>query len=156
MCFIHTWMLPFDITCQCKPEKECQDQLKVSMNHSENTITFNSHKGFPGGAEIKSVCLQCRRSWFDSWVRKMSWRRARRPTLVFLVFLKGSAHKESACNAGDLDSMPGLGRSPGEGKATHYSILAWRIPWSIPWGHKETWLRDFQRRQEITHLSLDN
>ena len=25
--------------------------------------------------------------------------------------------------------IPGLGRSPGEGKATHCSILAWRIPW---------------------------
>ena len=28
----------------------------------------------------------------------------------------GSADKESACNAGDLGSIPGLGRSPGEGK----------------------------------------
>ena len=28
----------------------------------------------------------------------------------------GSAGKESACNAGDLGSVPGLGRSPGEGK----------------------------------------
>ena len=28
----------------------------------------------------------------------------------------GSAGKESACNAGDLGSTPGLGRSPGEGK----------------------------------------
>ena len=28
----------------------------------------------------------------------------------------GSAGKESACNVGDLDSIPGLGRSPGEGK----------------------------------------
>ena len=28
----------------------------------------------------------------------------------------GSAGKESACNAGDLCSIPGLGRSPGEGK----------------------------------------
>ena len=27
----------------------------------------------------------------------------------------GSDGKESACNAGDLDSIPGLGRSPGEG-----------------------------------------
>ena len=27
----------------------------------------------------------------------------------------GSASKESACNVGDLDSIPGLGRSPGEG-----------------------------------------
>ena len=28
----------------------------------------------------------------------------------------GLAGKESACNAGDLGSIPGLGRSPGEGK----------------------------------------
>ena len=28
----------------------------------------------------------------------------------------GQAGKESACNAGDLGSIPGLGRSPGEGK----------------------------------------
>ena len=28
----------------------------------------------------------------------------------------GSAGKESACNAGDLGSIPGLGRSPGQGK----------------------------------------
>ena len=27
----------------------------------------------------------------------------------------GSEVKASACNAGDLDSIPGLGRSPGEG-----------------------------------------
>ena len=32
------------------------------------------------------------------------------------VFPCGSAGKESACNAGDLGSIPGLGRSPGEGK----------------------------------------
>ena len=37
-----------------------------------------------------------------------------------------SAGKESTCNAGDPGSIPGLGRSPGEG-ATHSSILAWRI-----------------------------
>ena len=29
----------------------------------------------------------------------------------------GSAGKESICNVGDLGSIPGLGRSPGEGKA---------------------------------------
>ena len=28
----------------------------------------------------------------------------------------GSAGRESSCNAGDLGSIPGLGRSPGEGK----------------------------------------
>ena len=32
-------------------------------------------------------------------------------------FLCGSADKETACNAGDLGLIPGLGRSPGEGKS---------------------------------------
>ena len=37
--------------------------------------------------------------------------------LTFLLgFPCGSAGKESTCNVGDLGSIPGLGRSPGEGK----------------------------------------
>jgi len=32
-------------------------------------------------------------------------------------FLCGSAGKESACNAGELGLIPGLGRSPGEGNS---------------------------------------
>ena len=36
--------------------------------------------------------------------------------LPLLGFPCGSAGKESACSAGDLGSIPGLGRSPGEGK----------------------------------------
>ena len=83
----------------------------------------------------------------------------------------GSAGKESTCNAGDLGSVPGSGRSTGDrigyplqyswaslviqlvknppamwetwiqslgweyrpekGRATHSSILAWRIPWTV-------------------------
>ena len=92
---------------------------------------------------------------------------------VYLLsgFLGGSDGKESACNAGDPSSIPGSGRSAGEGigyplqyswaslvaqlvknspamletwirslgwedpleksKATHSSILAERIPWTI-------------------------
>ena len=42
----------------------------------------------------------------------------------------GSAGQESACVVGDLGSIPGLGRSPGEGNGYHSSILAWRIPWT--------------------------
>ena len=85
-------------------------------------------------------------------------------------FPHSSVGKESACNAGDPGSIPGLGKSPGEGigytfqyswaslvaqlvknlpvmqktwvqslgwedplekgKATHSSMLAWRIPWT--------------------------
>ena len=52
----------------------------------------------------------------DSWVRAIPWKRDRLPTPVFLGFPCGSAGKESACNVGDLGLIPGLGRSPGEGK----------------------------------------
>ena len=62
------------------------------------------------------ICNTGRRPWFDSWVGNIHWRRDRLPTPVFLGFPCGSAGKESACNAGDLYSISGLGRSPGEGK----------------------------------------
>ena len=52
----------------------------------------------------------------SSWVGKIHWRRDRLSTPVFLGFPSGSAGKDSACNVGDLDSIPGLGRAPGEGK----------------------------------------
>ena len=43
--------------------------------------------------------------------------------------------KKSACNAGDLGSISGSGIFPGEEyelqqKKIHFSILAWRIPWT--------------------------
>ena len=44
-------------------------------------------------------------------------------------FPDGSDGKESACSAGD----PGLiqvGKIPWKGMSTHFSILAWRIPWT--------------------------
>ena len=60
-------------------------------------------------------------------------------------FPGGSDSKESAYNVGELGSISGLGRTPGGGKATHSSTLAWRIPmnrgaWRAtvsPWGHEE-------------------
>ena len=52
----------------------------------------------------------------------------------------GSAGKESACNAGDLGSIPGMGRSPGEGKGypLQYSGLENSMDYTYsPWGHRE-------------------
>ena len=56
---------------------------------------------------------------------KISWRRDRLPTPVFLGFPGGLPGKESACSAGDLHSVLGLGRSPGEenGYPLQYSSL---------------------------------
>ena len=45
--------------------------------------------------------------------------------IIVLGFLGGSGGEESACNTGDPDSIPGSGRSPGEGKGNplQYSCL---------------------------------
>ena len=92
------------------------------------------------------MCLQCRRPQFDSWVGKIHWRRDRLPTPVFLGFLCGSAGKESACNVGNLSLIPGLGRSPGEGKG--YPLQDSGLENSMDCIVHElakslTWLRDF-------------
>ena len=38
--------------------------------------------------------------------------------------------KNLPANVGDLGSISGSGRSPGEEMATHSSILDWEIPWA--------------------------
>ena len=38
--------------------------------------------------------------------------------------------KASAYNAGDLGSIPGLGRYLEKGLAAHSSTLTWKIPWT--------------------------
>ena len=44
--------------------------------------------------------------------------------LFYYDFPGGSDDKTSAYNAGDPGSIPGLGRSPGEGNGNHSIILA--------------------------------
>ena len=55
------------------------------------------------------------------------------------TFPCGSSGKESTCNAGNLGWIPGLGRSPGEGKGypLQYSGVENSMDYS-PWGHKES------------------
>ena len=72
--------------------------------------------GFPHSSVGKESVCRCRRSQFDSWVRKIHRRIDRLPIPVFLGFPCGSDGKESVRNEGDLGSIPGLARSPGEGK----------------------------------------
>ena len=57
--------------------------------------------------------------------------------LLFVGFPGGSDDKDSARNAGNPGSTTGSGRSPGEGMATCFSILAWRIPWTEEPGRLE-------------------
>ena len=55
----------------------------------------------------------------ETQVQSLGWEgpmeKGMQPTPVFLDFPGGTAGKESVCNAGDLGSISGLGRSPGGG-----------------------------------------
>ena len=42
----------------------------------------------------------------------------------------GTVVKNLPASAGGTGLIPGSGRSPGEGKATHSSIIAWKILWT--------------------------
>ena len=76
----------------------------------------------------------CKALEFDSWVGKICWRRDRLPTPVFLGFPGDSAGKESTCNVGGLGSVPGLRRSPGEGKGYTFQYFQHsEIPTPVFW-----------------------
>ena len=73
-------------------------------------------------------------------------------------FPGGSEGKESACNVGDLGSIPGLGRFPGggHGNPLQYSCLEnphgqRRLVGYSPWGCKES---DVTER--LTHSYTDS
>ena len=62
----------------------------------------------------------------------------------------------SACNVGDLGSVPGSGRSPGEGNGNPLSILAWEVPWTEePGGLQSMWSQrvghNFKTKQQQEH-----
>ena len=65
---------------------------------------------------LVGVFLCCAKFFSLIRSRKIHWRIDRLPTPVFLGFPCGSATKESVCNAGDVGLIPGLQRSPAEGK----------------------------------------
>ena len=76
-------------------------------------IFKKTYRLFP---EEKVVLLSKGKLWGDileqgNIANRMVWTRV----LCLLGFPGGSAGKESACDAGDLCSIPGSGRSPGEG-----------------------------------------
>jgi len=71
----------------------------------------------------------------------------------------GLARKESTCNAGDLGSIPGLGRSSGEGKGypLQYSGLENSMDYIVVHGvaKSRTRLSDFHFQKKISQLSID-
>ena len=70
----------------------------------------------------------------------------------------GSDGKESACNAGDPGSIPGVGKIPLEkGMATHSRILAWRIPWTEePGGLQSLGSQKVRHDEQLTLFTFFN
>ena len=70
----------------------------------------------------------------------------------------GSAGKESACNAGDLGSVAGLGKPPAEGKG--YPLLFWPGEFHglyCPWGCKESDTTEgLKKREPFLGHKFDN
>ena len=87
--------------------------------------------GFPCGSAGKESARNAGDPSSTPGSGRSTGERDRLPTPVFLGFPGGSDSKASACNEGEREDPLE------EGMATHSSILAWRIPWTIPWGRKE-------------------
>ena len=64
----------------------------------------------------------------------------------------------SAEDARDMGSIPGLGKSPGVGNGTYFSILAWKIPWTEELGGLQSKLLEIikcdlmMKQQQISYI----
>ena len=79
------------------------------------------------------------------------------PQSTYMGFPDSSVDKESACNAGDPNLIPGLGRSPGEGKGypLQYSGLENSMDCTVHGAAKRwTWLSSFFSTDVIQHRVL--
>ena len=115
-------------------------------------ITLHLSSGFPDSSVGKESACSARDPSLIQ-VGKIHRRRDRLPTPLFLGFPCGSAGKESTCNVGDLGSIPGLGRSFGEGKVypLQYSGLENSTEYIVH-GVTKIWTR-LSDSHAFTHLS---
>ena len=88
------------------------------------------------GNPLQCSCLENPRDGGASWAAvygvtqsRTRLKRLSSKSSSSCYFPGGSEGKASAYSAGDLGSIPGSGRSSGEGN-DHSSILAWKIPWT--------------------------
>ena len=75
------------------------------------------------------------------------------PVYFFIQVSGGSDSKASACNVGDLGSIPGSGRSPGEGNGNplQYSCLENPIDGGAWWATVHGVAKSRTRRGDFTH-----
>ena len=95
-----------------------ENDQRVTARKSSKTGTFPSRD--PG-------------RWLQRPLPDPVWNSLRLPPSIYRElccrdFPGGSDGKASAYNAGDPGSIPGAGRSPGEGNGNPLQYLAWKIP----------------------------
>ena len=89
-----------------------------------------SFLGEEGMLWVRAGRMRARGSWHRESQARLKSLRFLSHILILVGFPGGSDGKESACNAGDVGSIPGLGRLLEKGMASHSNILVWRIPWT--------------------------
>ena len=89
---------------------------------------------FPGMGKRTQICCTPTMCWASQ---------------VALVVKNLAAKAEDVTDAG---SIPGSGRSPGEGMSTHSSILTWRIPWTEEPGGLQS--MGLQSQSRLKRLSM--
>ena len=87
--------------------------------------------GFPDSSVGKESTCSSGDPRFNSWVRKIPWRRDRLPTPVFWASLVAQLVKNLPATHETWVRSLGWEDPLEKGKATHSSILAWRILWTV-------------------------
>ena len=99
--------------------------LQWSWAGSGKIMYYSGVQGEENNGKWLRIHLQCGWPGFDPWDGMIPWRRAWQTPRVSLGFPGNSTGKISACNGGDLGSIPRLGRCPEEGSGylLQYSCL---------------------------------
>ena len=125
----------------------CPEPATPLPDAPEISSTSESNRRFK---DSQSVCLQCRRPGFDSWVGKFPWRRDGLPTPVFLGFSGGSDSKESPPATRET-WVPSVGwEDPLDG--VWQSTPAF-LPGESPWTEEAGGLQSVQSQKSRTRLS---
>ena len=94
-------------------KSEVQWSNQCEMYHLSYLLPGTSHQQIKGPKKsyIKDLCLTTFSPGSSNW------------------WLSGEESTYNERDAGNTGLIPGSGRSPGEGMATHSGICAWKIPW---------------------------
>ena len=128
------WLELMEYYCHLKWDSQNNRiEYEGSMNRKGNAINMST--GLPRAVEgwtQEGVPQGCGRT--RPWGCSPPFSSPGMPLVQWPALLAGLPGrlrgKDSACDAGDVDSIPGLEDPLEEGMATHFSVLAWRIPWT--------------------------